>query len=78
MVRPVCNEHDKRQFLLELVFMSRYCIYSLEELDGFHGSERIKANSFMSKKELVPVAGTAFPLRSVKLAPIIIREAGQR
>jgi len=32
----------------------------------------------MSKKELVPVAGTAFPLRSVKLAPIIIREAGQR
>jgi hypothetical protein len=62
VVRHVFDEHDKCQFLLELVFISRYCIDSLEELDGFHGS-RIKAIFFMSKKEMVPVAETAFPLR---------------
>jgi hypothetical protein len=43
VVRHVFDEHDKHQVLLELVFVSRYGVCCLEELDDLHGSEKVKA-----------------------------------
>ena len=39
----VFDKHEKYQFLLELIFKSRYSVDGLEESDCFHGSERVKA-----------------------------------